>query len=235
MHLSLLEGGSHPQGAVESHRTQRRWLAKAIFALDDWLCRQQGIFEYAAESNCIFRLQQAVACETIALSDGTKVHTGDAVLALHIWSEHMPTVGPRGATLAWAHEVRAAVDRSLVLLATYLARCRGYDHIVAIRADIALGSAERAQQIARIAGRFGFEPVSVNERRDGFLHRAGENILLFLLVAASNPFAARAAALRREHILTYLSRRGLERRYRRADDGRADDEGQTCGLSHAAF
>lgn len=235
MHLSLLEGGSHPQGAVESHRTQRRWLAKAIFALDDWLCRQQGIFEYAAESSCIFRLQQAVACETIALSDGTKVHTGDAVLALHIWSEHMPTVGPRGATLAWAHEVRAAVDRSLVLLATYLARCRGYDHIVAIRADIALGSAERAQQIARIAGRFGFEPVSVNERRDGFLHRAGENILLFLLVAASNPFAARAAALRREHILTYLSRRDLEQRYRRANDGRADDEGQTCGLSHAAF
>lgn len=233
MHLSLLEGGSHPQGAVESHRTQRRWLAKAIFALDGWLCRRQGIFEYAVESSCIFRLQQAVACETIALSDGTKVQTGDAVLALHIWSEHMPTIGPSGTTVAWAREVRAAVDRSLALLATYLARCRDYDRIVAIRADIALGSAERAQQIARIARRFGFEPVSVNEKRDGFFHHAGESILLFLLVAASNPLAARATALRREHVLTYLSRECLEQRYRR--DGRAGDEGQTCELSHAAF
>lgn len=219
------------QGAVESHRTQRRWLAKAIFALDGWLCRQQGIFEYAAASNCIFRLQQAVARETVLLSDDTQVHAGDAILALHIWSEHMPTIGSSGTTLAWAREVRAAVDRSLALLAAYLAGRRDYDEMVAIRADIMLGSAERAQQIARIAGRFGFEPVSVNDKRDSFFHRAGEGILLFLLVVASNPSAARADTLRRGHVLTYLSRERLERRYCRA----CDDEGQTRGLSHAAF
>jgi hypothetical protein len=63
--------------------------------------------------------------------------------------------------------------------------------------------------------RFGFEeipddrPLTFGKR----LHRLGENILLAMLILASNPRTFRWDVFRRGRVLTYISREALLRRY----------------------
>ncbi|MGA7973150.1 MAG: hypothetical protein WCA36_10100 [Pseudolabrys sp.] len=65
-----------------------------------------------------------------------------------------------------------------------------------------------------------FEPaadtVRLGYRRSSSSHDFGENILIFLLVLATNPVAAGPPILRRDHKLVYLSRAALECRNGRA-------------------
>jgi len=86
------------------------------------------------------------------------------------------------------------------------------DGITALRADMRLGTVAQTQQLVRIAARYGFESTAF-QAASGSLRQFGENILMYLLVLASNPAAMRADVLRRDHALVYLSRAALERRY----------------------
>ena len=65
--------------------------------------------------------------------------------------------------------------------------------------------------------------------QSGSLHRVGENILIFLLVLATNPVTAETPVLRRDHKLVYLSRAPLDRRY-----GRAWTDRDPCGAGEHA-
>jgi hypothetical protein len=52
-----------------------------------------------------------------------------------------------------------SLDVSLHQLAEYLGARPDFDDIKAIRADMGFGTAQQSQQLARISGRFGFEPA----------------------------------------------------------------------------
>jgi hypothetical protein len=189
------------------------WLESAIFALDGWLRRCQDIYEYTVHSRCLFRIQRARAGYDVTLRDGTRVRRGDPVLILHFWNEHVPSMGSRGPTLAWARQARRALDTSLRELARYLAYEAELEDVSVICGDMRVRSVAQARQIGRIMARYGFECVDCGVTGAGWLHRIGDNILILMLVLATNPFALRSALFRYVSARITLSRAALERRY----------------------
>jgi hypothetical protein len=88
---------------------------------DAWLARRIGVFEFVADPACIARLQLTHAHRLINLSDCT-VRTGDPVVILHLWNEHLPVIGPGGADLAWARQLQRSFTRSLQQAAAWISQ-----------------------------------------------------------------------------------------------------------------
>lgn len=186
-----------------------------VFSLDRWLRRWHGIYEFTAHRDCLFRAERCLAEESLLLSDGVRVRPGDPLLKIHLWNEHMPVMGQDGPTVAWARRASRAIDTSLRELARHVAQCSDLDAVVAICADMRLATAKQSAQLARIVSRYGFEAARDSRvGRPGVLRLIGENILMGLLVLATNPMAFRAAVLRRGHTRVVISRAKLLRRYR---------------------
>jgi len=186
-----------------------------VFSLDRWLRRWHGVYEFTAHRDCLFRAERCLAEESLLLCDGVRVRRGDPLLKVHLWNEHMPAMGQDGPTIAWARRASRAVDTSLRELARHVSQSGDLDAVVAVCADMRLATAKQSAQLARIVSRYGFEPAK-NSRvgRPGLLRRIGENILMVLLVLATNPIAFRAAVLRRDHARVVISRAKLLRLYR---------------------
>lgn len=189
------------------------WL-EWVFKLDGWLRRRQGIYEYTTDRRCLFRAEIGRAERALVLADGTQLAAGDPILILHFWNENIPPMGLGGPSVAWARQVSRAAHVSLRELARYLQQHPELG-VVAICGDMHLGSARQTEQFTRLVSRYGFETVDESEvETRGALHRIGKYILVFLLVAATNPVALRGTILRRFHRRVFISRPMLIRRYR---------------------
>jgi hypothetical protein len=187
-----------------------RW----VFSLDRWLRRWHGVYEFTVHRECIFRAERGVAEESLLLSDGAWVCRGDPILKVHLWNEHMPAMGQEGPTIAWARRASRGLDTSLRELARHVVQCRDLDAVSAICADMRLAPAKQCSQLARIMSRYGFEAAKDSRLgRPGPLRRIGENLLMMLLVLATNPIAFRAAVLQRDHARVMISRAKLLRLY----------------------
>jgi hypothetical protein len=204
-----------PRTAPSLDTSSGAWVEQAVFGLDRWLRQRQGVYEYSDDPLCVFRAQIGRADCAVALSDGTVVKPGDPVLNLHLWNEHVPPMGSSSVSMTWAREFTRRVELSMRALARHLHWNRSMDDIVAIRGDMRLGTAEQSGQLARLAGRYGFEPAGAEgfDFGAGMVQRLAENLFICLLVLATNPVALRAPVLRRHHKLVYLSRAVLETRY----------------------
>jgi hypothetical protein len=186
-----------------------------VFSLDRVLRRWHGVYEFSAHRDCLFRAERCLAEESLLLSDGVRVQRGDPLLKVHLWNEHMPAMGHDGPTLAWARRASRAIETSLRELARHVAQSSDLGPVVAVCADMRLATAAQTAQLARIVARFGFEPAQDSRiGRPGRLRLIGENILMVLLVLATNPIALRAAVLRRDHARCIISRTRLLRLYR---------------------
>lgn len=186
-----------------------------VFSLDRWLRRWHGVYEFTAHRDCLFRAERCPAEENLLLSDGVRVRRGDPLLKIHLWNEHMPAMGQQGPTIAWARRASRAVDTSLRELARHLAQCEDFDAVVAVCADMRLAPRRQSAQLTRIVSRYGFETAKDSRvGRPGLVRLIGENILMVLLVLATNPIAFRAAVLRRGHARVVISRAKLLRLYR---------------------
>lgn len=184
-----------------------------MFGIDRWLRLRQRVLEYTDNRECVFRIQRAKAEAPLMLRDGTQISPGDAVLNLHLWNEQVPSMGAGGATMGWARALSRAIDVSLRELAVHLRWTRALDDVVALRADMRLGTAEQSRQLARLASRYGFEAACAPAGEFSSLQRFSENLFIMLLVLATNPTAMRPPVLWRDHTLVYLSRSSLEQRY----------------------
>ena len=199
------------------------WLAEAVFALDKWLQRRQGVIEYTTHPQCVFRMQVGRSCRRLRLRDGTVLRRGQRIVHLHLWNEHIPPVPAAGTTMRWARQMQSGMAVALHELAKYLASRPELADIAAVCADVPCGTQSQAHQLSYIMGHYGFEtipdqePVPLRER----LHRFGDNILISLMVLAQNSVALRADTLRRVRVPIYLSRRSLAERFGRA--GKAAD------------
>jgi hypothetical protein len=193
-------------------------LGAIIERIDTRLRSRDGVCEYSASPECIFRIQVIASSETVDLSDATQVRPGDLIVNLHLWNEQLPIVD--GATLAWGRHMSRAVGFSLRELALYLRARHDLNSVVALRANMSFGSAERSEQITAIAARYGFEPAkpakqpTMAER----LHRFGENVLISLMLISRNTTAFRPESLRRARTPVYMSRQKLESRFGCLDD-----------------
>jgi hypothetical protein len=186
-----------------------------VFSLDRWLRRWHGIYEYTAHRDCLFRVERCLADESLLLADGTRVRRGDPVLKIHLWNEHMPVMRQDGPTIAWARRASRAIQTSLRELARHMAQCSDLDPVVAICADMRLAPTKQCAQLTRIVSRYGFEAAKDSRvGRPGPLRLIGENILMMMLVLATNPIAFRPAVLRRGHARVIMSRAKLLRLYR---------------------
>jgi hypothetical protein len=189
-------------------RSRPVW-AEVVLALDGWLRRRQGVFEYNHQPDCIFRAQLGRLCGEVLLSDGTFGRPGDRVIDLHLWNEHIPFTPLAGCSLAWGCRFNRAVAESLGELGRFLAGEPELVDINIIRASINLDT------LARIAARHGFEfildPVERSPRE--CVHRFGENILYWLLTRACNCARAEPSKFWRKRQLMYLSRGGLGRKH----------------------
>lgn len=210
----------------QSFASHTRLLEHAVFGLDRWLRQRQGVCEYTDNPHCLLRIQLATAERDLVLGDGTRVDQGAALLNLHLWNEHVPPMSARGPTLSWARTLARGVDLSLRELALHLRWTREFDAVVALRADMRLGTAGQTHQLVRIVRRYGFEATYGAAEAHGAVHRLAENLFIVLLVLATNPAAFGTPVLRRDHTLVYLSRLALEQRYA-VTDGRRGNRGAT--------
>jgi hypothetical protein len=185
------------------------------------LRRRLGVFEFADDPACIFRLSDAVyRGDRLVLPDGEELSDGDRIGELHLSTERVPVLEPAMSGLGWAHRMRASIGHSLDLLGCYLSE-PGAAGIRAIRANLAQATPGEAWQIVRIMQHFGFTPGTEpkSESLGKKLHRFGENILVSMLVAAHNPRALRWDTLRRTRIPVFISSARLRQRCREASKG----------------
>lgn len=198
------------------------WLQKLVSRLDAWLRRRQRVFEYTWARDCIFRMAIDRFDHDVGLPDGVQLRSGDRVVNLHLWNEQVPPVPAAGATIAWARQMNRGLAVSLHHLAKYLAARPDLDDIKAIRANMGFGTAQQGQQLARISGRYGFEPAPKGGfvSRGAAIHRFGENILISLMVLARNAAALRRDSLWRDRIEVFLSRPALDERFKSGLNGR---------------
>lgn len=188
-----------------------------VFGLDRWLRRWHGIYEFTAHRDCIFRAELCLAEESLVLSDGVRVRRGDPLLKIHLWNEHMPVMGEDGPTIAWARRASRALGISLRELARHVAQTGDLASVTAVCADMRLAPTRQTARLKRIVARYGFEPAQDSRAgRPGLPRLVGENILMMLLVLATNPIAFRPAVLWRGHSRVVMSRAKLLMLYRPA-------------------
>ena len=200
-------------GVCDSSETPRTLFENSVYALDRFLRRRRGIYEYTTHPQCLFRIERTRVEHAFTLADGVQLRAGDRLLKLHLWNEHIPPMGTHGPSVAWGLEVTRAIGISLAELARYLRLRRELDDVPAISGDMYLSTPARGDQFARIVARYGFEAVARGACwRPTALHRFGENVLLVLLVLVTNPVVLRSA-LRPYHRRVFLSRAVLERNY----------------------
>jgi uncharacterized membrane protein YdjX (TVP38/TMEM64 family) len=73
----------------------------ALFRLDGFLRRKQGIFEFWDDPKCLFRASLTHTLRPLPVSGG-EIPAGAKMLELHFWNENIPPVPSEKADLAWA-------------------------------------------------------------------------------------------------------------------------------------
>ena len=191
------------------------WLAETLFAFDNRMRQHLGVIEYSAHPACLFRLEIAQARRRLSLADGTKLRTGQRIIRLHFWNEHIPPVPAGGTTIRWARQMQRSISLSLNELARYLSSRPDLCDISVVCGDVPSATREQCGQIEYIMAYYGFETIMETEQLPFAerLHRLGENILISLTIFAQNPAALRLDTLQRVRVPIYLSRRILERKF----------------------
>jgi YkoP domain len=219
-HLTMFNCWNHPwalrvcsSGRIENrpgaNRHTRPLWAELVFALDRWLRRREGVFEYCHQPDCILRAQLSRLSNDVLLSDGTFGRAGDRVIELHLWNEQIPVKPIAGYSLAWGCRFNRSLGMSLRGLAQFLMSKPQLADINIIRAITNLDS------LHRIAARHGFATIhdSVNLSLWEHVHRFGQNILYWLLTLACHSGRARPRKFSRTRQVIYLSRRVLDCKY----------------------
>jgi hypothetical protein len=185
----------------------------AVFSLDRQLQKRGGVFTYAADPRCIFRISVLKLNTPVLLANGAELPAASEVIGLHLWNEQLPLF-LEVAPMSWGLQMSRALSYSLSLLSAHLASEAAYDGLTAIQADVAFATKEETAQLLRICARYGFVPsrdASRGETRP--LHRLGENILISMMVMARNMGALRVSSLRRSRVRVYLIRQELDQRF----------------------
>jgi hypothetical protein len=219
-HLTIFNRWDHPwafrvcpgrriENRPGANRHTRPLWAEFIFALDSWLRRREGVFEYCHKPDCIFRAQLSRLSSDVLLSNGTFGRPGDRVIDLHLWNEQIPAMPIAGYSLAWGCRFNRSFEKSLGELAQSLVNKPELSDINIIRAITNLDS------LQRIAARHGFEvirdPVKLSPWQR--VHRFGQNILFGLLTLACHSGRARPRKFSRSRQVIYLARGALDCKY----------------------
>lgn len=209
-----------------------------VRALDAWLRRQQGIFVFSEDPDCIFRLSLAAAQAPMTFADGTSVAPGDRLLVIHFWNERLPVVPPGGPDLHWARTMYRKAIASLRLLAGFLQAQEELAGVRACGADAAGFLTGPALDTGAVFPRLGFEMLRPHAQAGpwGRFVEFWENLYSWMLVWAYNPSTLRGKTpWTLERFGLWISRATLLERYGRppaADEAPAGEKvaaQEACG------
>ncbi|HEV8679023.1 MAG TPA: hypothetical protein VGQ90_06580 [Stellaceae bacterium] len=184
--------------------------ARAIQALDRLLLHCCGMHEFTDDPACIARIAWRTARRDLPLKCGMLVRSGDPIVELHLWNEHLPPLSQGGIDMAWGIVMDRQVRRSLRLLAIHLA---AHPQIVALHGEAALGCQMGRPQRARLAGRYGFEIVDEAAGLPRRVRFFCEDFLFFVLARTFNPHGLKGKPLHRARFDVWMSRTELDRRW----------------------
>ena len=192
-------------------RPRRTSATKPAIQALDWLLRRcYSVHEYSDDIQCIFRIALRTAQSDILLQPGRLVRSGDTIVELHLWNEHLPMVPPDGANMAWGALVDRQIRHSLSLLAAHLV---AYPNVVAVHGEAAFGCQMGQQQRSRFAGRYGFEIVTGAPRLRSRVRHFCDDFLLWGLTQTFNPHGLKGKPIHRARYDIWLSRSELNERW----------------------
>ncbi len=171
-----------------------------------------GIYEFTDDPACVFRVGLSRTRSALALSDGTRIESGEVIGVLHFWNEHLPRYTDRGPGLEWARAMHNQVVGSLCALAAHVETDSAWREVQALRGEAALYSRQR-QRPHRVAQRYGFEHIASERSWLRRAHDFGDDCLLWGLTRAFNPAALARLPFRRDHRELWISRSTLLRNY----------------------
>lgn len=190
-------------------RAESTWLRRSIFALDAYLRRRYGIVEFTTRADCILRIAPAVSSRGLKLSDGISVRSGDKLLDIHLWNEHVPTIPPGGATLRWAAAAAHCARASLRALAA-ATQAGTVPEFVALRGCLRFDGRLLEAPFAGL----GFDTIAESPDSTGeWLRELGETCLTGMLLWAFNPAGLGHARLIRPRRFVWMSRATLLNRH----------------------
>lgn len=213
-----------------------RWLGKMGLRIDDGIRRRKHVCEFSNDPRRVLRIQVAEAGRDIVLADGASVRSGDKLIDIHLWNEHVPVIAREGPTVAWGRCLGKSLDLSFRQLAAFMTHHPELDGVTAIRGKMAVATARSTTPLLRIMQHYGFEIVQDDEPFSWrhALHIWGENILGLLLLLAVNPAVANISVLSRVRSQVLLSRQAFDRRYGEPDRADCNSAGARYGSAGAA-
>ena len=171
--------------------------------------------EYTSNPFCILRIGIGRLDRDMSFEDGTVGRSGERMIDLHLWNEHIPLISGHGPSVGWARRWQHCMDVSFRELVQFLICRPDLNDIAVLRAVSAFGAGDRSAGNMLLMQRYGFklvaEPIPSTFADKG--RRRAENLLITLLVLAHNPAAIRSDTLRRGRTPLFMSRRVLETRY----------------------
>lgn len=187
--------------------TRSRVLRGSVRAIDAVLRRKFGIIEFERGADALLRVGVGRAEHRRLLSDGTELAPDDLVLELHFWNEHLLTVPPGGATLAWAVLIRRQVTQSLRHLAGYLRTAPDLAEVKALRIRPAFAGRNVLRNLGWIVAKHGFESVDHPPSGSGpGTYVWLDSLWLWLLTWTFNPQSLRGRRFRRKRQEFWISR-----------------------------
>lgn len=166
-----------------------------IRAIDRHMRRRLGVFEFADDPECVFRVSYARTSRTLAVG-GREIPPGAPVLELHFWNEQLPPLPPEGPDLSWAVRGQRQWATSCRLLAAFLRNDPRASEVVALGGVTVLFSPGDGSGAERLFRRMGFalSPARCSLGRFGQLW---ENLYAWLLMWSFNQATLRHRSLLR--------------------------------------
>jgi hypothetical protein len=189
-------------------------LRVTIYALDKRLRRILGIFEFCSREDCLLRIEKRLSPVQVSLPDRTEVKPGDEIIELHFWNENLSLPEFGGSFFGWCVRFHQRMRVSFALLAAYAETDPEIRNAKAFHARLALPVSKRFQKRAALAGKYGFTIVRPPSSLALRAHDLFENILIYSLRWAFQPFESGSRLSRLERMHWWISREELLRRYR---------------------
>jgi len=176
-----------------------------------------GIVEFDGGADTLLRIGWHPVDRAILLPDGVRLRPGDPALELHLWNEHL-TLPAAGADLRWAAVLRRRFERSLERLATAIEARPELGAARALMIKPAFTGRQRRKNPRRLPNllRGGWIAVPKRPNPAERLHALIDDLWLFLLSRAFDPFKARERGFLRHRQEFWISRERFLARYGRA-------------------
>lgn len=173
-----------------------------------------GIVEFDPSADVLLRIGWHPVDRAIVLPDGVSLRPGDSALELHLWNEHL-ALPEAGADLRWAAALRRRFERSLERLAAAIEARPELGAARALMIKPAFTGRQRRKNPRRLPNllRGGWVAVPKRPNLGERLHALVDDLWLFLLSRAFDPFKARERGFLRHRQEFWISRERFLARY----------------------